>query len=337
MMRPLRNTVMVGDALKQMAVVADQSIDVVLTSPPYFQLRNYDAAGQLGAERTVHDWINGVRAVAGEVARVLVPTGSFWLNLGDSYSALERQGAPRKSLLLGPERLAVALSADGWIVRNKIVWAKPNPMPHPVHDRLTATWEVVYLLTRSPEYFFDLDAIRQPHRSQPTRSTVAASQQRVVETWRGPNATGRGGLAAVKAAGRVGHPLGKNPGDVWTIAPSAYPGHHATFPIALAKRVIQAACPETRCRSCRRPWRRDLIRTRVAVPQRGLLRPTCTCGRSTEPGLVLDPFFGAGTTAVAAESLGRDWLGIELSPAYAALAERRIQAARGSPPSRSAA
>jgi site-specific DNA-methyltransferase (adenine-specific) len=150
--------------------------------------------------------------------------------------------------------------------------------------------------------------------------------------WRGTNSLGTAGLGDLKALGLVGHPLGKNPGDVWKLASSSYRGaHHATFPVNLAERAISAGCPEARCTNCQLPWKRTLIRALGGTAVRGALGPTCICSVPSEPGLVLDPFFGAGTTAVAAERLHRDWLGIELNPAFAELARRRIQDTRAGP------
>ncbi|MDP9135942.1 MAG: site-specific DNA-methyltransferase, partial [Actinomycetota bacterium] len=183
-----------------------ESVDAVVTSPPYFQLRDYDAAGQLGLEQTVDEWVASLRAVCRSMARVLKPHGSLWLNVGDTYSRHRRAGAPPKSLLLGPERLLLALARDGWIARGKIVYAKQNPLPESVRDRLSKTWEPVYLLTRSPRAYFDLDAIRAPHRGC-TRAGHEPNRR-----YQG----GNGGLVAMKARGSYGHPLGKNPGDVWT-------------------------------------------------------------------------------------------------------------------------
>jgi site-specific DNA-methyltransferase (adenine-specific) len=214
------------------------------------------------------------------------------------------------------------LLADGWVLRNKIVWAKTNPVPTSVRDRLACTWEAIYVLTRQPSYFFDLDAVRIPHRSQPPKRHGVPHAQ--PELWRGPNGDGARGLDIIKAAGRVGHPLGKNPGDVWHIASSSYRGaHHATFPVGLAQRAIQAGCPERRCASCRLPWRRTAQRL-GQIATRGGLWAGCDCDTGAEPGIVLDPFFGAGSTAIAAESLGRDWLGIELKADFARLAWARI-------------
>jgi site-specific DNA-methyltransferase (adenine-specific) len=324
-----RNRIVVGDALKRLRALPDASVDCVVTSPPYFRLRDYGADGQIGLERHVDRWVEQLAAISEQVHRVLVPTGTFWLNLGDTYSGHPSQGAERKSLLMAPERLALRLQRSGWIIRNKIVWAKPNPVPSSIPDRLNCTYEVIYVLTKQHQYFFDLDAIRQPHRSEekPARTEKRSATTR--ELWRGPNGMAATGLQALKARGKVGHPLGKNPGDVWTIAPGGYRGaHHAIFPLTLAERMIAASCPEARCTRCRQSWRRRVIRTLGGTATRAALVPTCTCRTASEPGLVLDPFMGSGTTALAAENLGRDWLGIELNPDFADAARDRIANAR---------
>ena len=327
-----RRRIIVGDAHQELRQLPDSSVDMVLTSPPYYLLRDYQVPEQLGLESHVDEWVSNLRAVTHELHRVLLPTGSLWLNLADTYATHFRQGAARKSLLLGPERLALALIADGWVLRNKIVWAKPNPMPSSVRDRLTCTWEALYLFTKEPRYFFDLDAIRVPHTTSHRGRLRPDFQRPPREVWRGPNGDDASGLDALKARGIIGHPLGKNPGDVWTLASSNYRGaHHATFPLTLARRTIQAGSPEARCTRCRAPWQRQLIRSIGGTAVRGALGPTCDCGAEREPAIVLDPFFGAGTTAVAAEQLGRDWLGIELNPDFAELAQWRIQDTRAGP------
>ena len=288
-----RNEILRGDALTVTKTLPPDSIDCIVTSPPYFRLRNYRVDGQLGLEPHVDLWVEELRALARALHWVLKPTGTLWLNLGDSYSTHPREGAARKSLLGAPERLMLRLLDDGWTIRNKIVWAKTNPMPTSVRDRLSSTYEIVYLLTKQSDYSFDLDAIREPHRSAPRRSHHPRSPSKYASgsVSLGPNANGDDGLRALRARGLVGHPLGKNPGDVWQIATAHYKGaHFATFPEQLVRRMIQASCPPS--------------------------------------GLVLDPFMGSGTTAIAAEALGRDWLGIELNPDYITLAEQRIRKAR---------
>jgi DNA modification methylase len=319
------NRILVGDARQQLRKLPDDCVDCVVTSPPYFRLRNYQHAGQIGLEEHVQLWVNELRGILATTKRVLVPTGSVWLNLGDTYST-GPEGAPVKSLLLGPERLALALSEDGWVIRNKVIWAKRNPMPSPVRDRLSCTWEVVYLLVRQRSYFFDLDAIRVPHTST-RKGAKRGTAWSVPPAWR-VSTSSHSGLDALNASGQVGHPLGKNPGDVWPLSTASYRGaHHAVFPVALAERPILAGCPERRCQRCRQPWRRQTIRTLGHLALRGELKASCQCRAGWEPGLVLDPFIGSGTTAIAAQRHGRKWLGIELNPDLARLANKRIDAA----------
>jgi len=307
-----RNTILTGDALAILRELPSASVDTVVTSPPYYALRDYGSPGQLGLEANVAGWVAGLRQVLREAGRVLVPTGGLWLNLGDSFSRHPRYGAAAKSLILAPERLVLALEQDGWIVRNKVIWAKTNPLPSSVTDRLSLTYEVVYFLVRSGRYFFDLDAIREPHRSSTTKRSRVPQQQPPV--WAGPLAATRGGLRRARATGEPGHPLGKNPGDVWQIATRGFRGaHFATFPPELVRRPILATCPPEVCTDCGRP----------AGARLGGCKP-CVCGAPARPGLVLDPFFGTGTVGLVARTLGRDWLGIELNPAYVRLAYDRL-------------
>lgn len=325
----MRNAILLGDAHARLRELPDSSVDMVLTSPPYFRLRDYAADGQLGLEHHVDHWVEQLATISDEIRRVLVPTGTFWLNLGDTYSSRQSEGAPRKSLIMAPERLALRLQQSGWIVRNKIVWAKPNPMPTSIKDRLNCTHEFVYVLAKQSDYFFDLDAIRVPHRSK--ASKPRAFKEPGQEAWRGPNGDTVRGLTVLKAEGRVGHPLGKNPGDVWQIATSSVPGHHAVFPPLLASRAVQAGCPEKRCAACLKPWHRRVIRAIGGTAVLAALSATCDCPAPPERGLVLDPFLGSGTTALAAEQLQRDWLGIELNPDFARLAQTRIATSRRHP------
>lgn len=319
------NRILLGDALTRLKELPSDSVDCVVTSPPYFALRNYQIAGQLGVEASVQEWAANLLPVLEQLARVMKPTGTLWLNLGDSYSRRDHHGAPPKGLVLAPERLLLAASDQGWRVRNKVVWAKPNPMPASVGDRLTCAWEPIYLLTRQAHYFFDLDAIREPHRSvrsksgkRPLRSEPAA--------WAGPLAGTQNGLEVLRAQGLVGHPLGKNPTDVWAVATQAgYGGHHAAFPEALVRRPILAGTPERVCPGCGLAWQRQHVARSVGhLAVLGELRPGCGCDRGYRAGVVLDPFLGSGTVAVVAEALGRDWVGIDLNPAFAQTAWQRI-------------
>ncbi len=331
-----RNTILIGDVRHRLAKLPDASVDCVITSPPYFQLRDYGIDGQMGLEPTIDGWVSDLRVAMRGVARILRPTGSLWLNLGDSYSRHAHFGAAPKSLLLAPERLATALIEDGWTLRNKVIWSKANAMPNSVRDRLACRWEVIYFLVRQRHYFFDLDAIREPHRSFVSKqrrakpTPVSLDQPTRRPKWAGPLAGNNSGLVRLKSLGLAGHPLGKNPGDVWSVSASNFRGpHFATFPVALIKRPLLATCPERVCVRCGTPWIRPrLVGGPHPATTKPPIRPDCRCRKGWRPGLVLDPFFGAGTVGLLAEQYQRDWLGIEINPAFARLAKDRIVAAR---------
>ena len=328
-----RNTFLVGDVRTRLRELPDNSIDSIVTSPPYFGVRNYGHEDQMGAEKYVEHWAEDLREVCREAARVLKPTGALWLNLGDTYARNPGEGAPSKSLLLGPARLALALLRDGWILRNQVVWAKSNPMPSSVRDRLSTTHEVVFFLVRSRRYYFDLNAIRQPLRTTAQQSTTDAQRRYPPDdtrrTARGVN--DNSGLSGLKARGAAGHPLGKNPGDVWRLATANYRGaHFAVFPSSLVERPILATCPERICTACGQPWQGERQQCDGRLLPIGPLRPNCGCRATWRPGVVLDPFMGAGTVALAAEKHGRDWLGIELNAAYVAQAKERLARWRAS-------
>lgn len=328
-----RNTILEGDAREVLAELLPGSVDCCVTSPPYAnKLRDYGASGQLGREPNVAGYVQNLVAVLRQVRRLLKNSGALWLNVGDSYSKHVSQGAPRGSLLLVPQRLALALAADGWIVRNVVVWHKPNPLPESARDRLSTTYETVIFATKERSYRFDLDQLRVPPRSADRSGIRRPAERR--RRYQGGNS----GLGKLKAAGRVGNPRGKNPGDVWTIPTAAdRRGHQATFPEALIERPILATCPERICVQCDAAWTRPtrIVSRRTDEGMRhrreiGELR-RCDCFAPSRPGVVLDPFLGTGTTAVVAERLNRDWLGVELNRRYVELAKRRIAATRRRP------
>lgn len=324
------NRVLVGDARSRLAELPDGVADCVITSPPYWALRDYGHGNQIGSESSVDAWADEIVAVCHQLGRVLSPTGALWLNLGDSYARTSRDGAAKKSLLLAPQRVAVQLTRAGWLLRNQIVWAKKNPMPSSVGDRLTTTHEFIYLFTKQSQYYFDLDSIRVPAvtPSHGGRGGQAIYPPREAVPSLGNGTTPRvdlnQGLAGMRARGQESHPLGKNPGDVWHISTASFRGaHFATFPLELVRRPLLSTCPERICMECGAPWRKAnqvINGRRLAV---GPLRADCRHA-AWRPGLVLDPFLGAGTVALAAEQHQRDWLGVELNPAYAAMAEQRL-------------
>ncbi len=325
-------TLYVGDAHNVLAAMPDGSADCIVTSPPYWAKRDYNIAGQYGHEPDPATYAETLRTVFREARRVLADDGTCWLNLGDSYSVgggaatglhaylgpglvgRTTPGAVAKNLLGIPWRVAFALQDDGWILRNAIVWHKPNAMPESVRDRLNCRHELIFLLVKQLHYWFDLDPIRVPHATiQPpctNRAVPGGSGTR--RPPRGPaGSTHPGGNRAGgnrppkygphsreviagrrygNARHRRGHPNGRNPGDVWSIPTRPYRGpHFAAFPIELPLRCIAAGC-----------------------------KPG---------GTVLDMFCGTGTTGIAARQLGRRFTGIELNPKFAALAAERLAAA----------
>jgi DNA modification methylase len=305
----------VGDARTVLATMAEGSANCIVTSPPYWGKRDYGAAGQYGHEDTPDDYVATLRDVFREARRVLAEDGTCWLNLGDSYSASgggatgmhaylgehitthRAAGLGTKNLLGMPWRVAFALQADGWILRNAVVWHKPNAMPESVRDRLNCRHELLFLLVKSPAYWFDLDPIREPHKILKRREPDADHART-----RPPGRPGRAtrppkygpGTREVTTASRYGgdrhtrgHPNGRNPGDVWSIVTRPYNGpHFAAYPIDLPLRCIAAGC-----------------------------KPG---------GTVLDPFTGSGTTGLAAIQLGRRFTGIDISPEFARLAAGRL-------------
>jgi DNA modification methylase len=219
----------------------------------------------------------------------------------------------------------LALLTDGWLIRGKVVWAKTNPLPESAADRLSRTHEYLYHLVRRPRYFFDLDSIRQLHRSA-GRARAGAGV-----LYQGGNS----GLVSLKAAGRVGKPRGKNPGDVWTIATASDRlGHQATFPPALIEPAIRASVPERICEQCDAAWTRPtrILTVHSAEGSRSVRKvgelARCDCFAPSRPGVVIDPFCGTNTVGLVAERLGRDWLGIELNRRYIDLANARLARAR---------
>lgn len=329
-----------GDALDVARALPDGSADCIVTSPPYFGLRDYGIEGQYGLEDSPADYVETMRALFAELRRVLADDGTLWLNLGDSYSSrvatrasshqdglfpdraelrkdwkrdkakgLTRMpsdfGLPEKNLVGIPWRVAFALQDDGWILRNDNIWSKPNAMPESVNDRLSNKHEYVFMLTKSRRYFFDLDAIREPVICTREAALSWARDEQGVPGQRPQHRPGRAGRPGATPPGaqpqtnfgptgkRHGkfHPAGKNPGDVWEIATQPFPGaHFATMPPALAQRCIAAGC-----------------------------KPG---------GTVLDPFSGSGTTGLAAQRLGRKYIGIDLNAEYLELSLRtRLQAA----------
>ena len=329
----MKHTILNGDVMDGLRSLPDRSVHCIVTSPPYWGLRDYGVEGQIGIEPSPEEYVQRIVAVFREARRVLRDDGTTWLNLGDCYArSRSAWGLKAKDLVGIPWRVAFALQADGWYLRSDIVWAKPNPMPESVRDRPTRSHEFVFLLTKRGRYFYDADSIREP----PTGRTGP------MRFWK----KGMEGQAKGKRndAGRVVQmdgSIGRNRRDVWRIATQATPyAHFATFPEKLVEPCIKAGTSERgACPECGAPWRRVAERrnpTRTRVSGIGVdcdegtkgragnivvvttgWQPSCTCGtEETVPCTVLDPFVGSGTVSLVAHGLGRSSVGIELNEEY---------------------
>jgi DNA modification methylase len=416
-----------GDAVEMLRGMPESSVHCVVTSPPYFGLRDYDVDGQIGLEDSLDEYIEELLDVAEQIQRVLRPDGSWWLNLGDSFAGSGRGqwenedtaqkeaytpdsgdlpeqdvSLRRKSKMLVPHRVAIALEDEGWLVRSDAVWAKPNPMPHPVKDRLHEHKEFLFHLTPEPDYWFDLDAIRAPHkeasleRRQRHDFNDSGTQAEAYPRDTDDQHLGTDPEDAL-------HPNGKNPGDILEVPVKSFPeAHFAVYPPELVEDPIKASCPPKVCVACGHPyerlvvdvpvWERDPTDVEREQLQRALERfedselteahlkavrakgfsdaaagkqqagagrntadvealaqeakdvlggyfreftmtahetdgwqQVCDCETdATESGIVLDPFAGAGTTALVAKDLGRRFIGIDLNPEYVAMAQKRV-------------
>ena len=273
------NTIYTGDATETLQELPAESVNMVMTSPPYWNLRDYGVDGQLGREETAGAFVQNLGDVFDEVKRVLRPDGSLWLNLGDTYDD--------KDLQQIPARVALELQDRGWILRNRVTWAKPNPMPQSVTDRLNDTTEAVFHFVKDREYWYDLDAIREPY-AEASRKRMEYGKNGVENDDDNYGHNESGGVnAAVETTREQYHTAGKNPGDVFKVTTKAFPeAHFAVYPPELCEKPIKATCPPD--------------------------------------GIVLDPFAGAGTTLLKAKELGRDYIGIELNPEYADMARARV-------------
>ena len=375
-----------GDVRAGLEALADESVHCVVTSPPYWGLRDYGVQGQLGLESTPQEYVLTMVEVFREVNRVLRNDGVLWLNMGDCYasSGTSRHqkldelgmrlgtggGKKHSSMLAGraptpvglkpkdlcgiPWRLAFALQDDGWYLRSDVIWHKPNPMPESVTDRPTSAHEYVFLLTKNARYFYDAEAVREPHKT--ANDTRNNAEFQVKRGRRVPMPDGD--IQRYSTSGPSTWPAsGRNLRSVWTLATEPYPdAHFATFPRALARACILAGTSAKGCCSaCGAPWKRALgkefhpqadvslekgVRQKIdgtshrngwENSQRGTVTtqtlawyPACTCDVPTTPCTVLDPFAGSGTTLAVARDHLRRSIGIELSEEYCQLILDRV-------------
>ena len=305
--------ILVGDCRVTLPTLPERSVRCCVTSPPYWGLRDYGHGEQIGLESTPDAYVEQLVAVFREVRRVLTDDGTLWLNLGDSYAGSGKgpagnlgkkndernmthtsatqnipHGLKPKDLVGIPWRVAFALQADGWYLRSDIIWHKPNPMPESVTDRPTKAHEYVFLLSKSARYYYDHIAIMEPaqYGEQHASKTTSWGTNR-----KHPNKANAADYAFAGNNNTTSRmedgSYGRNKRTVWTVATSPYKGaHFATFPPALIEPCIFAG--------------------------------------SAVGDTILDPFGGAGTTALVADRLGRNAILCELNPTYAGLAEQRV-------------
>ncbi len=471
------NKVICGDCLEVMKKMPNECVDMVMTSPPYWGLRDYGIKqifrgdkdcehewgnqlshpkqekrtikqlrsssglswnrgenasifkwqeyspknqgnfclkcqawkGQLGLEPTPELYIEHLTAIFNEAKRVLKKEATLWLNIGDTYGGSGgaggdynkgglREGQPRfkqgearlqpKCLCMIPERLALSLIQNGWILRNKIIWFKPNSMPSSVKDRFSNRWEHVFLFSKSKKYYFDLDAVREPHKYDGRKDTLykgGPKDMQIGKHERWPNPAGKNPGDVINAErkwdevpGQItqsiardhggwyrkdGSPIvdfdkGKNPGDFWNINTQPFPeAHFAVFPETLCEKPIKAGCPEEVCKKCGKARERMIEKEDTGMTQKMpdywdskkgshnrihregrekgkngipiMINKTigwtsCGCNVGFNPGIVLDPFVGAGTVGVVAKKLGRQFILIDIKKEYCEMAEKRI-------------
>jgi DNA modification methylase len=311
--------ILIGDVRQRLRQMPSESVNCVVTSPPYFGLRDYGCDGQIGLEATPDAYVAELVAVFREVRRVLRADGTLWLNLGDSYagswgargrgehtnaarsdleakhgtSAPNRNGfAPwgckPKDRMMIPARVALALQSDGWWLRDEIIWHKPNPMPVSVTDRTTPAHEMLYMFSKSARYHYNMEAVKEPCVKDYGKSKDFGGFVNKSRLKRGTrDATGDTLLSPSSTDSKWSPDKGRQPRSVWKINTRPFKGaHFATFPPDLIRPCILAGCPAS--------------------------------------GTVLDPFFGAGTTGLVAAELSRNAIGIELNPEYGAIAAERL-------------
>ena len=382
------NKVYNEDCLDTLKRMPDEFINCVVTSPPYWGLRDYGTNGQLGLEKTPEEYVEKMVDIFREIKRVLKKDGTVWINLGDSYAqsgsgagqnnsvksngiAVESfksakylnqrnpktaiSGLKPKDLVGIPWRVAFALQAAGWYLRQDIIWHKPNPMPESVTDRCTKAHEYVFLLTKSARYWYDADAIRENFDSS----------QKEIDRQYSDGIKETAYATTKKYSGGVGYNnIGRNKRSVWTVTTQPYSeAHFATFPEALIEPMILAGCPEQVCMKCGKAREKIVYKSggttgrswtdHKADLQKGMSQydpnnhkgglgredakqgnpykveiigwTDCGCYAGFEPGIIYDPFMGAGTTAKVALRANRKFIGSELNFEYCKIGYNRIK------------
>lgn len=275
------NFIVNGDAAEALDQMPNGLVNTIVTSPPYFGQRNYEVDGQVGSEKSHLDYVERLVSIFRRAREVLSDDGTLWLNLGDKYL----NGA-----MLGmPWRVALALVDDGWILRSDVIWHKPNAMPHSAKTRPTTDHEYLFLFSKSKNYYYDADAIREPHVTFSEKSKMRGGRNHLGKRGGTPEAGKNEGNSNLHDGrwDQAFHPLGRNKRTVWSVPLGKFrEAHFAVFPEKLIEPCVLAGSP------------------------RG--------------GVVLDPFFGSGTAGLVALNNGRRFVGIDLNREYCEMAQRRL-------------
>ncbi len=276
------DSVLCGDATQQLPRLPADSIDCIVTSPPYFRQRDYSGAAEVGHEPTPTEYVQRLVTIFSHCHRLLRESGTLWIVLGDKYADGQQLGMPW--------RVALALIDFGWILRSDIIWHKPNAMPSAVKTRPTTDHEYVFFLTKSKRYYYDADAIREPHVTFSKASRMRGGRKHLHQRDGTPERGKNGGQSNLHNGrwDQAFHPQGRNKRTVWSIPLSKFrEAHFAVYPEQLVETCLEAGCPPD--------------------------------------GIVLDPFLGSGTTAVVARRLGRRFVGIDCVPEYCEMARNRLK------------
>ena len=296
-----------GDSLKILKTLDTESIDCIITSPPYWQLRDYNISGQIGLEENIEEYIEKLMLIMDELYRVLKKSGTFFLNIGDTYSNVNskfskrsnkkrgkentfkviprKTNIQRKSKMMIPERLCIKMIDQGWILRNEIIWHKPNVLPESLNDRFTNDFEKIFFFTKNQKYYFKKQY--KPYSEKTLNGfkdgVMPTGKKKILEAGESKTAMKR----IDKPWKTIYNENGRNMRTVWSIATKGIKeGHYASFPEELVKRCLLAGCPID--------------------------------------GIVLDPFLGSGTTLKVAKSLNLNGVGVELKKEYIEIAVSRI-------------
>ena len=275
------NKIICGDAQALAKKVPANHVDTIVTSPPYFQQRDYGDKRQIGSETTPALYVDRLVSVFEALRPAIKSTGSLWLVLGDKYSGGELLGMPW--------RVALALKDAGWHLRSECIWQKPNAMPSSTKTRPTVDHETIFLFTKEKDYFYDADAIREPHVTFSEQSKMKGGRKHLGKRGGTPEQGKNSGSNNLHDGrwDQAFHPLGRNKRTVWSVPLSKFrDAHFAVFPESIVETCIKATCPPN--------------------------------------GLVLDPFSGSGTTALVAQRLERDYLAFDCSREYCTLARKRL-------------